>query len=365
MKLKKYLFHPILIVIIFWIIPCYISLSDHALNYSWSKNLKSLIFLFTLAIIFGLIFASILNLKLPHFKRNLNEIYLKKKVLMSIYIVLFIFMLSLISFKIPMFDSSARMELRDKSGPIWSLFISITFALSFIFFYNKNESFISYLIFLASLCVFGWKGLILTNIAFAVIGFSFIKKAKISFSHVFTALLVISFLFILINATRGGKSLSDVDTEFIKNYFVLYIFPNFLNLDNLIQAVDSSDNYFPFIFSFGFFFLPLFGKSVYFDMFPKDTVVYDSFNVWTGLAPSYIGGGIFELVLMGFTITFAYTTLYRNIILYKNNCILTIFLFGILLNTFIFLHNSYFLLSTSPFISLLLLYVLSKIRIIR
>ena len=150
MKLKKYLFHPILIVIIFWIIPCYISLSDHALNYSWSKNLKSLIFLFTLAIIFGLIFASILNLKLPHFKRNLNEIYLKKKVLMSIYIVLFIFMLSLISFKIPMFDSSARMELRDKSGPIWSLFISITFALSFIFFYNKNESFISFLFLLDS-----------------------------------------------------------------------------------------------------------------------------------------------------------------------------------------------------------------------
>jgi len=177
--------------------------------------------------------------------------------------------------------------------------------------------------------------------------------------------LSVTFLFVLINVTRGGKSLLDVNYDFIFNYFTLYIYPNFLNLDNLIKDVINSNEYIPLLFSLGFISLPIFGKNLYFDSFPQDTVVYEAFNVWTGLAPSFIGGGIIEVVLMGFCISFFYTTFYRNIMIFRKACILSIFLFGILLNTFVMLHNSYFLLSTSPFVSFFLIWLLFKPKLYR
>lgn len=190
--------------------------------------------------------------------------------------------------------------------------------------------------FIIFICVLlsAWRNQVLTYLVYTVTPYLGFYKPKVT--KVAYYLFIFLILFSLIGFVRGDQGDgSGFEINAAIELISLYIYPNFINFQQLQQT--SFDNF--SLYTLQFIFKPiisLFGGSV-----SPEQAAIGAFNVSTGLSPLYQDGGLANIFLV-----FVSLGVISNLVKRGNYFSPVVqFITGSLISTFLLLHNGWFLLN--------------------
>jgi hypothetical protein len=308
----------------------------------------------------------------PLLKRVVKkEVFINNNLRISVFLVTILFISLLINvyfyyilnFKLPIFDTSLRKVLYNSSFGLWSLFITINMTLYLLVGYlvveRKCTLFVALLVMLNSIFIIGYG--MKANILQMGVCYYFGMQASTNYynrvKNLFTTdnikkLLLILFLFWVINSARAGRSYGF--SEFA-DMFYLYIIPPFSNFNNILTELDFFEGVFLGGLLQGIY--KIIGISTNpLDLLSLDLLVSPTWNVWSFYANWYASGGLTEVYVSSLLIGLYISTSY--VFKLKRANIFVMMNYSQMVIMCLTLHNSYYYQSASPILAMMCCFII-------
>jgi oligosaccharide repeat unit polymerase len=261
--------------------------------------------------------------------------------------------------EIPLLSSNiglARSRLLSDHPILWS-FTQLSLIFSCVFYYLKSinmaekKMFYLYVLIFAAILLSGWRAYLL------LYAFHFyapiIFRRKISISKAVLPILLVICIFFVIGFIRGDTA-GEFSIDAALSIFTLYIYPAFLNFQELTTYQYDK----PTLFTLQFLLKPVL-DFLNFETTPMQSTI-EAFNVSTAMNPLYSDGGLLNIFIAIFFVSF----FLKRLESVKETNILGIFWRTTLAYTIIVLHNGWYLLNFSPtYISVIFIFFIILLKL--